>query len=191
MRAFIAIPIDHTTTQQLTKITERLKNTEWGKEIIWFPPENYHLTLHFLGGKLDPEKVHIICNAMSGWFAEGMSYFEAEIQKIRLFPSEIHPHTIVASLDATILLQYLVREIQDQLKPYGLSKAKQAFRPHISLGRIPKKMELESIHLSEEFRRLEDIWLTVDRLTLYQSQLTDHSPIYTPLQTLELERYES
>lgn len=189
MRAFIAIPIDANTTKKLTEITSRLKNTDWGEKIIWFPEENYHLTLHFLGGKLEPEKVHAIGKAMSGWFAEGMSFFEAEIQQIRLFPSELHPHSIVASLDATLLLQYLVREIQEQLKPFGLSKAKQAFRPHISLGRIPKTLEIENIHFSKELHHLDDVLLTVDQITLYQSELTDHSPIYTPLQSIWLERY--
>ncbi|MBD3755923.1 MAG: RNA 2',3'-cyclic phosphodiesterase, partial [Gammaproteobacteria bacterium] len=50
MRAFLAIPIDPRTTQQLNALVAQLKQTDWGERIVWFPPQNYHLTLHFLGG---------------------------------------------------------------------------------------------------------------------------------------------
>lgn len=190
MRAFIAIPIDASTQVVLSQYAERLKQTEWGEKIIWFPSSHYHLTLRFLGSKLEEEKVRAICKSMPNWFSEGMSYFEAEVKGIVPFPSERHPHTLVASLDATLMMQYLVREIEEQVKPFGLTRARQAFRPHISLGRIPRSLPPESIQIPQEYRKLQDLWLTVDRLTLCESQLTQNSPIYTPLQSIELERYD-
>ncbi len=193
MRAFIAIPIDQKTTQDLNKQIQILKSTQWGKEIIWFPAGNYHLTLKFLGGKLDPQKVNDIAVSMANWFAEGMSFFEAEIEGIKLFPSPRMPHTIVASLQRTLLLQYLVREVEEQLKPFGLNPSKQAFRPHISLGKIPKTLNPETILIPGELQKRQEtqgISLQVDQFTLYQSDLTNSFPCYTALQTKWLERYD-
>lgn len=190
MRAFIAIPVDQKTTQSLNSRIQTLKDTDWGKEIIWFPPNNYHLTLQFLGGRLEPQKVADIAASMPTWFAEGMSFFEAEIKGIRLFPSQRVPHTVVASLQNTLLLQYLVREIEEQLKPFGLNRSKQAFRPHISLGKIPTTVHAETITIPSDLQNCHDISLTVDQLILYQSEMTDSFPSYTALQTKLLERYD-
>ena len=190
MRAFIAIPIDQNTTRILNDHVKTLKNTDWGKEIIWFPETNYHLTLQFLGSKLDPQKISDIAASMQNWFAEGMSFFDAEIRGIQLFPNNRLPHTIIASLQNTLLLQSLVREIEEQLKPFGVNRSKQAFRPHISLGRIPKTVQPESILIPADLQNLYDITLTVDQLILYQSELTSRFPCYTALQTKLLERYD-
>ena len=189
MRCFIALPIDQKTASALEKISLQLQSLPWAKEVRWFPKENYHLTLQFIGSKVDPHKVQKVINSMECWFAEGMSYFEAEIRRIQTFPNPRSPHTIVASLDATIIMQYLVREIEDHLKPIGLERNKQAFRPHISLGKIKPKADTDSFYIPDEIAQPEDQWLTVDTITLYQSQLTSNSPIYTPLKSIHLERY--
>jgi 2'-5' RNA ligase len=187
MRAFLAIPIDPRTTQQLSALVAQLKQTDWGERVIWFPPENYHLTLHFLGGKVKAERVRAVADSMQNWFAEGMSYFEAEVRKIEPFPSALRAHTLIAKVQNTIMLQYLVREIKEQVKPLGFTAAQQAFRPHISLGRIP--LDLNPVSVPSAFKNLDNIWLNVDRITLYQSELTDGSPIYTPLAQCSLETY--
>ncbi len=189
MRSFIALPIDPKTALYLEKVSQTLQQQPWADSVRWFPKENFHLTLQFIGSKVRNEKIEQIIRSMDDWFAEGMSFFEAEIRKIQLFPSPSQPHTIVASLDTTLLLQYLVREIEDHLKPIGLERSKQSFRPHISLGRIKTHADLSVIHLPDSFSHIENRWLTVDRLTLYKSQLTEQSPIYTPLKTIYLERY--
>jgi len=189
MRCFIALPIDQHTSSALEKLSQQLQTLPWAKNIRWFPKENYHLTLQFIGSKVDPHKVQAIIQSMDNWFAEGMTFFEAEIRRIQNFPNPRSPHTIVASLDATIIMQYLVREIEDHLKPMGLERNKQAFRPHISLGKIKPKANTDNLYIPDEIAQPENIWLTVDTITLYQSQLTDHSPIYTPLKSIHLERY--
>lgn len=189
MRSFIAIPLNESCRKQLQEKVKLLKKLPWADDIRWFPAENYHLTLQFLGGKLEPSKVQQVIDSMDHWFSEGMTHFEAEIRKIKLFPSSKSAHTIVASLDATIMMQYLVREIEDHIKPLGLSRSKQAFRPHISLGRIGKQAELDKLDIPTEIAECEDIWLNVDTITLYQSQLTEQAPIYTALKSHYLEYY--
>lgn len=189
MRSFIALPIDKNTTDKLYEFVQSLQSLPWAKDIKWFPPENYHLTLQFLGGKLSEEKVQQVMASMDNWFAEGMTFFEAEIVSLQTFPNAKAPHTLIAKLDSTIMMQSLVREIEDHLKPIGLQKAKQAFRPHISLGRIPAQMDSQRINLPNTFTQLQGCYLKVDKLTLFKSQLTEQHPIYTPLKTIQLDAF--
>ncbi len=189
MRSFIAIPVDKQATEALKTYVEILKKT-FGKESVrWIPEQNYHLTLHFLGDGIDETTIENIINSMSNWFSEGMSFFEAEILKIQLFPSSNKPHTIVAALDATIMMQYLVREIEDHLKPLGFKKSRQVFRPHISLGRITKQADSKQLLIPKELEQIEDLWLEVDTITLYESKLTGTQPTYSTINSITLERY--
>jgi 2'-5' RNA ligase len=93
---------------------------------------------------------------------------------------------IAASLQNTLLLNYLVREIEEQLKAFGLNRSKQAFRPHISLGKIPKTADAETIEIPSVLQNCHDMRVTVDQLTLYQSKF----PCYSVVQTKWLERYD-
>ncbi|MBO1924590.1 RNA 2',3'-cyclic phosphodiesterase [Thiomicrorhabdus sp. 6S3-12] len=190
MRSFIALPVDDKTSESLSAISKRLQTLSWANQVRWFPEENYHLTLQFLGSKIPQEKIQQVMDSMEEWFSEGMSFFEAEVRQIQLFPTPKKPHTVIASLDATLPMQYLVREIEQHLKPIGLEARKQTFRPHISLGRIKTHSDPSAIHIPSDISRLDDIWLKVERITLYESQLTHTSPIYTPLKSIRLESYD-
>lgn len=189
MRSFIALPVDPITTHILQQRVEQLKTLPWSNSIRWYPAENYHLTLMFLGGHLHPETVKAVSDSMKNWFAEGMSFFEAELMEVQAFPSRQKPHTLIVSLDATLMMQYLVREIEDQVKPLGLTRNKQAFRPHISLGKISSGLNPEELVIPQQMKSFNTELLTVDRLTLFESHLTDNFPVYSPLQTKFLERY--
>lgn len=190
MRSFIAIPIPEDVQNQLQTRIDEIKKLPWAKSINWYPPQNYHVTLQFLGGHLNPEKVQAVQNTMHEWFSEGMSHFEAELRTIHPFPSHTKPHTLAILLEKTILLQYLVREIENHIKPLGFTPSKQSFRPHISLGHIPKSLEPSSINLPEHLSMIENCWLTVDKITLFESQLNPNAPpSYRPLHSCLLEYY--
>ena len=193
MRAFIGIPVDETLTQQLQTWVKQVADTDWGQQVCWIPPQNYHLTLRFLGAKVAPQKLEQLQQTMAEWFAEGMSAFEADVMRIQRFPEADQGRFIVATLDTTLLLQCLLDEIQLQLKPLGFSKPQQRFRAHITLGRLPKVNELKLDQLSSVSLRLEvpleDHWLQVEQLNLYQSTLTDNFPKYELLASKPLETY--
>jgi len=189
MRCFIALPVDPKTQDNLEQKVNQLKSLPWSKSIRWYPPENYHLTLMFLGGHIPLDKIQAVSDNMHQWFSEGMSFFEAELLKIQPFPSKQNPQNLVVSLDSTLLMQYLVREIEDHVKQLGFTRSKQAFRPHISLGKITKPFHAEDLTIPDDIKYFENELLTVDRLTLFESQISGNFPIYRPLQTKLLERY--
>lgn len=190
MRCFLAIPVNSSLADALEARVQELQQESWASSVHWFPKRNYHLTLQFLGGHLETDKVEQVIKSMDDWFSEGMSFFEADIKKVQLFPDLKKPHTIVASFDATLMLQYLVREIEEHMKMIGLERSKMVFRPHISLGRIKAKSDHSAIHIPTQLAETDALQLMVDRITLYESELTDDFPIYHDLKTIFLERYE-
>lgn len=184
MRLFFAIPVDAACRQQLKATLAFLQTHPQFAQMQWTPAENWHLTLSFLGEVSEADE-HAIRQSMSDWFAEGMSYFEADVLRLGGFPNPKTGSFWVAKLDATLMLQSLVREIDDHLRPLGFGKRKHAFRPHITLGKWDGA--------SEDFPTidapLEPISLRVDRLNLYQSVMTQPAPTYRLLHSLLLETY--
>lgn len=187
MRAFIAIPLDSECRAALQQQVAHLP-TKLVDSIRWTPAENYHLTIKFLGEITEQQCLQIEAS-MQNWFEEGMSFFEADVLQLQAFPHPQKGPYIVASLDATILLQYLAREVDDQLKSVGFGKSKQAFRPHITLGKFQSEQAVQAF----EPQLLEDIWLQVEQLQLMQSTLTTGAsvfPQYKSLASHQLETYD-
>lgn len=187
MRTFMALPVNLACQQQLTEQLEALRAREdlaelW-QDIRWISPENYHLTLQFLGQTSEAQLAEIKAR-LPTWFADGMSYFEAEIQSLNAFP---HPETgpyLVASLDATLMMQALRRECIDQLKGLGFAKPEKAFRPHITLGKWQKPVPEGFSAMA-----LSPVFLTVHSVCLYQSLPQATAPVYQPLACLALATY--
>ncbi|BCN93278.1 RNA 2',3'-cyclic phosphodiesterase [Thiomicrorhabdus immobilis] len=187
MRAFIALPIDSITTDILNKKVALLKRQAWSHQIKWFEPSNYHLTIRFLGGKLENDKVNEILHLIDKCFiAEPISSFSIQITAIELFPSPLSAHTIVASAQSNDLLIHIEKLLERKLETIGLVKPQLTFRPHISLGRIDRQTNLNNLTIPNEVAHFENCWLNVNSICLYQSELTENAPIYTPLKTIHL-----
>jgi len=185
MRLFLAIPVDAACSEQLKTRLSAFQTRPEMAAMKWTPSPNWHLTLSFLG-EVSEADYQAIRESMSDWFAEGMSYFDADLLTLSGFPNPKTGPFWAAKLDATLMMQSLVREIDDHLRPLGFAKRKHAFRPHITLG----KWKGASDDFPTIDEPLEPIQLRVDRLNLYQSVLTPSSPPeYRLLNSLPLETY--
>lgn len=185
MRTFVAVPVNAALQNVLISQLASLKSQPWASDVDWTPEKNWHLTLKFLG-ELSAEQVEAIEHSMRDWFAEGMSYFEAELIAIKGFPQAQSGPFMVATLEATLLLQALVREIEEQLRCFEIPKDRRAFRPHITLGKWKGKPDdFPELEIS-----LEAFWLRVDRLNLYESVQVEGRHQYKPLATHALETYD-
>lgn len=186
MRNFLAIPIDRNTQARLKKGVETLQQYRWANDIVWFPPENYHITLHFLGSAVLATKIRQVCHRMNEWFNGDIEAFSLTIKGLELFPSTLKAHSLVALIENSPELRHLVDQVEQQLNALGFCRSQQTFIPHITLGRIPRTQDLQKIHIPSDLALNFELALPVNKITLFQSQLTEHSPIYTPLQSKSL-----
>ncbi len=179
MRCFIAIPLPKDTHQELSKIQFQLKET--GADVRWIKSDNIHLTLKFLGD-VEETKTKIIGQKLKEVVNKSTS-FESEIEKLGTFPSISNPRVVWIGMskneDKIIKLQQRIEEI---LEPLGFERELRSFRPHLTLGRVRGKKNIQK--LVEKIKSLSLLQLkpiTVDRIVLFQSILKPTGAEYTAL----------
>ncbi len=184
MRCFIAIPLSSDTHQELSKIQSRLKETE--ADVGWVKSDNIHLTLKFLGD-VEEEKTKIICKKLREMVNQFTS-FETDMGKLGTFPSLSNPRVIWIGLsknaDRIIKLQQRIEEVTE---PLGFEKETRPFHPHLTLGRVRGKKNIQK--LVEKLKSLplpQFKPITVDRIILFQSILKPTGAEYTALDEFKL-----
>lgn len=194
MRCFLAVPVKTNTTKYLEKVVQTLKQQVWANKVRWFPAQNYHLTLQFLGGKLEADKITEVIQLMDSWqsrlFSELPLPIHVPIKGIEFFPDLQQPHTVIANLSHPEL-NNLMQKVATDLQLIGLQRSSLSFRPHISLGRIQPKSDLVGnasniniAQLIDSAKPSKSPVLNVDCITLYKSELGNTFPLYHDLKTV-------
>lgn len=194
MRCFLAIPVKTNTAKYLEEVVQTLKQQAWAKDVRWFPVKNYHLTLQFLGDKLEQSKVREVMQRMDSWQTTLIPNLplpiDLPIKEFEFFPDQQQPHTIIAKFSNPALIK-LMQKAATELEHIGLQRSSLSFRPHISLGRIQPKSDLVGHASNINIAQLIDSAtstkppvLNVDCITLYKSELGNTLPIYHDLKTV-------
>lgn len=179
IRAFIALPMPDEARHALTGLQAGLRI---GRAV---PPENFHMTLAFLGEHPRPvlEDLHLAL--------EGISAPKAEIafDGVGLFgggkPTSLHAH--VAPTDA---LRHLRRKVETAIRDAGIDRAREKFVPHVTLARFGRLSDEERIELQDGIARRLDFSagpFVAGEFCLYRSSLrSGEPPIYEDLATYRL-----
>ncbi len=175
-RVFIGIPVDNPAQQQINELLSPVVKSHKG--IRWVPEQNRHLTLSFLGditagviGKL----VHSMAQAY-----QGVPGFQTGYATLCRFPGS-SGNIVALVLKADDQLASLSRITQQLLSENGLVPERSRFRPHVTLGRIR-----DASLFKTKFNQQTNINLKVNKITLYQSTLTQTGSIYLALKQIEL-----
>jgi len=179
IRAFIAVEIDKTNKQRLSKLISDLKKSN--TDIKWVGENQMHLTLKFLGN-IEQDRVQVISGALKS-IADNFKGFNIRLSKIGAFPNLRRPRVIWLDIDkGAEELKSLSNKIEIELEKIGFKKEKREFKAHLTLGRVRslKVIEnLEKIINETDFQPPNEI--KIDKLILFQSTLTPKGAIYTPL----------
>ena len=166
MRAFVAVTLSGFVQEALASCTKELKKSLGAdKNIRWVKPENYHLTLCFLG-EIPDEIFRQIEPRLRQALADVAS-FSVELSKIDLFPSVREPHAIVAAIRPQANLVALQQKIFSALVPMLPEiDTPKSFLPHITLARIKGNFALDfkPIPLTLSYA-VQDIHLFESRLS--------------------------
>jgi len=130
-RLFTALTLPNDVKKRLFRIVER----EYANlPVCWTKPENYHLTLNFLGF-IQEEKILEICECVSG-ATKGVKTFEINFFSIEAGPGD-REKLIWAVGSSNKELARLKNNLDGQ---FGfLARDRKEFTPHITLGRIKKE----------------------------------------------------
>ena len=186
IRVFLAVELSSGIREHLSSLQQELKKTL--PPINWVRPESIHLTLKFLG-YVEPSRISQLLLALEpiGTKQHG---FSIEVQGMGVFPQVKHPKILwVGVIGKTHALQELVLEIESALEPLGFPPEEKPYHPHLTLARIKRDNAIVGSALLKHgvLEREPHLGtLTVDRLTLFQSDLDSTGATYTPLGTVLL-----
>lgn len=183
-RLFLALPL---TAESRQKVAEAAAPFRSHSEIRPVAPENYHITLRFIGEVTD-ETEQSIRKALQSFDAP-TGEIDATIRGFGAFPQEATPATYWAGIVTDMIkLKELYRLIAFSLEHLGIQKKKERFIPHITVARVRRNRDVPETlrHYVKESREKEIATERLDRIVLYRSELLKSGAHYTPLEEISL-----
>ena len=176
MRAFLALTLSQEVVSHLTDIQDQVKLTNRGKG-TWSHPENFHLSLAFLGD-ITRDQADILARILASQ-ADRFSPFSLTLDKLGYFGFE-HESTLWCSVRPDNNLKALVSTVYKAVHDSRIHFESKPFKAHITLGR---KINIMNCQLNSI--EVKPLSFPVDGVTLFQSTLTPDGPIYRELYSVQ------
>ncbi len=195
MRLFIAVLISPELMHTLAKAQARLQRELNHPSLRWVAPENFHITLLFLGEQEETRlpAIHTALQTVS----QQVEPFDWSVRGLGVFPNWNRPSVLWAGVQqGTPPLSQLARKLEEELLE---SPSGKPFHPHITFARF--KNEMLSRHRDGDFllrlqRSAEAIGSSLQgvehtaHLSLMLSELTPKGSRYTELERFALKSRE-
>jgi 2'-5' RNA ligase len=189
IRTFIAIELDESIKDGLTQLQKRLEGQAPRGSVRWVRPEGIHLTLKFLGD-VPADQIGEITRALQKG-CQGFAPFSLSCGGLGCFPNLKRPRVVwVGIQEETGTLAQLQKAIEEHVAPLGYPTEKRKFSPHLTLGRVQKRVG------SGDLRRLGELvgasetgtlgQMKVRSVNLIRSDLRPSGAAYTRLAEVEL-----
>jgi 2'-5' RNA ligase len=174
MRLFIGVDLPAEIKQALLRFQSELK--ELGVMGFWKSPENFHITLEFLG-ELESDQVAVLTETMSK-AASHCRPFGLTIGELGAFPSFKRPHTLWTAVRGNLAeLNRLRQDLHQELKNKGFNLDERKFKPHISLASRPK---LDKIDISLVRSKILGEYMVAE-IVLFESKVIHGKRVYINL----------
>ena len=169
MRLFVALELPHEARLRLARLGTGLPGARW------LPPENYHLTLRFLG-EMPGHRAEELDGALAALRGRG---FVLQLSGVGVFEKAGRPQALWAGVDRNPQLDHLQAKIETAVQRVGFEPERRRFTPHVTVARLdnapPNKLaEWVQAH---NLLRMEPI--SVEHFTLFSSRLGKDGAVYT------------
>jgi 2'-5' RNA ligase len=189
IRTFIAIELDESIKDSLTELQERLKGEAPRGSVRWVRSGGIHLTLKFLGD-VPADQIGEITKALQK-SCQGFAPFSLSCGGLGCFPNLRRPRVVwVGVQEETGTLAQLKKSIEENVAPLGYPSEKRKFSPHLTLGRVQKRVgpgdrgRLGDLVGALEIGVLSQ--MEVRSVNLMRSDLRPSGAVYTRLAEVEL-----
>jgi 2'-5' RNA ligase len=185
LRLFLAAPCPPALAARLERLQAELAAATW--DLALSPPQEFHLTLHFLGAT--PARVLDDLKKELGAVCHARRPFDLDCGGLGCFPDEAAPRVLWAGVrDPQGRLGELFQSTRRVLNAYRLFDLRDQLAPHLSLARVRR---LSAAWDPALLRGLAPQWrglgaFPVERLCLMESGSPDPGPRYRSLAEFEL-----
>ena len=180
IRVFLAIELDPLIQDAFDRFQDQAGSI---LPVKWVSPQSIHLTIKFIGD-IDQQQVPIIQEELQE-IAQTTQPFRLTIKGLGGFPSLHRPRIFWAGVSGEVdHLEVFVACVETAMNTLGYIQEERPYHPHLTLSRI-KSNSREIGRMLETSDLLKQEWvfgeLLVDRLCLFQSQLTPNGARYSKL----------
>jgi 2'-5' RNA ligase len=183
VRVFIAVDVGDAVRREAARVVStlqmKLEAAKTPPKVVWVKPAALHVTIRFLG-EVEPAEVERIAPLLAAPIA--VAPFEVRWRGIGTFPNNRHPRALwLGVINGATQLAAIEAEVAKRLTGAAVELDDRALLPHLTLGRVkmagagidwPKLLQSAEVKNATSF---------IDRVTLYQSKLSQYGPHYTEL----------
>jgi 2'-5' RNA ligase len=169
MRLFVGLNLPWALRQRLSMLASGLAGARW------VPPENYHITLRFIG-ETPSHRAEDIDSALACLRARG---FALTLAGIGTFQRGGRTTALWAGVERSPPLELLQAKVETALQRAGLEPERRRFVPHVCLARLDNVPEAKLAAFVQAHNLFRAEPVTVDHFTLFSSRLGKEQSVYT------------
>jgi RNA 2',3'-cyclic 3'-phosphodiesterase len=183
MRTFIAIPLPDECRTLLDRMQQKLRS--YGADVRWVAVPSIHLTLKFLG-EVDPDIIASLSESLESEL-RSQRIFSLLLRGLGCFPNQKNPRVIWCGIDGdSMQLSQIHQQVELICNRFGFEPEDRDFHPHLTLGRVNGKRNLQPLIECIKMGSDMESRLTVDHINIYKSTLRPQGAVYSLLKTLAL-----
>ncbi len=172
MRLFVAIELTEKVREALRVAVDRLRPQ---LPLRWVPVENWHLTLKFIGEWPDERRGEVVSALRRVKWAGPIQF---AVEGLGVLPSRRSPRVFWAGARHGEDLPELAASVDQALAVLGVERERRAFKPHITLGRVKKRIRPADLKRAIDDGQKEFGPVRTDRFVLFQSELRPSGAVY-------------
>ncbi len=159
---------------------------KFGADVRWTAIPSIHLTLKFLG-EMDPAVLPELKGALRALSASDP--FTLRLEGMGAFPTLQRPRVIWCGIEGDRpALSLLQENVEMACVNAGFEKEDRPFQPHLTLGRVQGKRNLQALVDYIRIARSPGCEFVVDHFRIYRSTLTPQGAIYDVLESIQFQR---
>ena len=182
-RVFVAVDVGDAMRREAARVVStlqmKLEAAKTPPKVVWVKPAALHVTIRFLG-EVAPAEVERITPLLAPPIP--LAPFDVQWRGIGTFPNNRQPRALwLGVIRGAAQLAAIEAEISKRLAGAAVELDDRVLLPHLTLGRVkmagagvdwPKVLQSAEVKNATSF---------IDRVTLYQSTLSQYGPHYTEL----------
>ena len=186
IKTFVAVQVSRSIRQSASRCIDRLESS--GAGYNWVETDNLHVTLNF-AGDMDEMEIPDFCKSIKR-AVSSHSPFSMTVEGVGAFPNLELPRTIwLGVTEGTEALNELHLEIAEVVRDFGVNKEKNAYVPHLTLGRLRRSGRWNQV-MSDAMVRMakhEAGSCFVEKVAVFSSHMDRMGPTYSVMASAPLE----